>query len=116
MHGGETLHKELYRKVTRAWEKVHVKENKLNRKDTSSEESYTLWVKEKVCLIKLPFMIDPTYVPDIPDPIPVSIEEVDNLKDTIVGLEQDKESLEYSLYDTTYKKNQISYDLEQGDK
>lgn len=61
-------------------------------------------------------MIDPTNVPDIPDPIPVSIEEVDNLKATIVGLEQDKESLEHSLYDTTYETNQISNDLEERDK
>ncbi|KAI5433139.1 hypothetical protein KIW84_020431 [Lathyrus oleraceus] len=44
------------------------------------------------------------YVPDIPDPIRVSIEEVDRLRATIVGLEQDKESLKHSLYDTTYEK------------
>ncbi|KAI5431579.1 hypothetical protein KIW84_035675 [Lathyrus oleraceus] len=69
-----------------------------------------------VHLIKLPFVIDPTYLPDIPDPIPVSIEEVDSLKETIVRLEKDKESLEHSLYDTTYKNNQVSYDLEQRDK
>lgn len=46
----------------------------------------------------------------------MSIQEVDNLKSTIVRLEQDNESLEHSLYDATYEKNQISYDLEQKDK
>ncbi|KAI5399639.1 hypothetical protein KIW84_064822 [Lathyrus oleraceus] len=116
LHGGETSHKELLRKVTRAWKKVHVKENKLKRKNTSSEESYTHWVKEMVRLIKLPFVINPTYVPNIPDPIPVSLKEVDHLRATIARLEQDKESLEHSLYDATYEKNQISYDLEQKDK
>ncbi|KAI5417110.1 hypothetical protein KIW84_041921 [Lathyrus oleraceus] len=82
----ETSHEELFRKVTRAWEKVHVKENKLKRKDTSSEESCTPWVKERIRLIKLPFMVDPTNVPEIPDLIPVSIGEVDRLRATIVGL------------------------------
>ncbi|KAI5419998.1 hypothetical protein KIW84_043970 [Lathyrus oleraceus] len=90
-------------KVTRAWEK---------RKDISSEESYIPWIKEMVRLIKLPFMIDPSYVPDIPNPNTMSTEEVDRLKDNIARLEQDKESLEHSLYDATRKKNQISYDLE----
>ncbi|KAI5400828.1 hypothetical protein KIW84_065621 [Lathyrus oleraceus] len=109
-------HEELLRKVTHAWEKVHVKENKLKRKDTSSEESYTHWVKERVHLTKLPFMIDPTYVPDILDHILVSIEEVDRLKAIIARLEQDKESLEHILYDATCEKNKISYDLKQKDK
>ncbi|KAI5422036.1 hypothetical protein KIW84_045476 [Lathyrus oleraceus] len=116
LHGGETSYKELIRKVTWAWEKVHVKDNKLKRKDTSSEESYTPWVKEIVCLIKPPFVIDPTYVPDTPDPIIVSIKEVDRLKDIIVRLEQDKERLENSPYDATYEKNQISYEHGHKDK
>lgn len=38
---GEASYIELLRKVTRAWEKVHVKDNKQKRKDTSFEESYT---------------------------------------------------------------------------
>ncbi|KAI5415257.1 hypothetical protein KIW84_040632 [Lathyrus oleraceus] len=80
----------MFRKVTRAWEKVHVKENKLKRKDISSEESYTLWVKERVHLVKLPFVIDPTYIPDIPDPIPVSIDEVDRVRKLLLGLNKIK--------------------------
>lgn len=84
---------------------MHVKDNKPKRKDTSSGESYTPWIKERACLIKLPFVIDPTYVLDIPNPIIMSTEEVDRLKDTISRLEQDNESLEHSLYDTTYEKN-----------
>lgn len=46
----------------------------------------------------------------------MSTEEVDRLKATISRLEHDKESLEHSLYDATYEKNQISYALEQKDK
>ena len=44
------------------------------------------------------------------------IKEVDQLKATIARMEQDKESLQHSIYDTTYEKNQISYDLEQREK
>ncbi|KAI5436077.1 hypothetical protein KIW84_022501 [Lathyrus oleraceus] len=88
LHGGEASYRELLRKVTRAWEKVHVKDNKPKRKDTSSEESHTPWIKERV----------------------------DRLKTTIARLEQDKEILEHSLYDATYENNQISYDLEQKDE
>ncbi|KAI5431329.1 hypothetical protein KIW84_035491 [Lathyrus oleraceus] len=104
------------RKVTRAWEKVHVKDSKPKRKDTLSEESYTPWIRERVCLVKLPFIIDPAYIPDIPNPITVTTEEVDRLKATISRMEQDKEILEHSLYDATYEKNQISYNLEQKDR
>ncbi|KAI5393862.1 hypothetical protein KIW84_060819 [Lathyrus oleraceus] len=87
LHGGNDSYIELLRKVTRAWEKVHVKDNKTKRKDTSSEESYTPWIKERVRQVKLPFVIDPTYVPYIPNPIIVSTEEVNCLKATIARLE-----------------------------
>ncbi|KAI5431273.1 hypothetical protein KIW84_035446 [Lathyrus oleraceus] len=93
------------RKVTRAWEKAHIKDNKAKRKDTSSRESYTPWIKEMVRLVKLLFIVDPTYVPYMPDPITVSTEEVDRLKAIIARLEQDKESLEHSICDATYEKN-----------
>lgn len=115
LHGGEASYREQLRKVTLAWEKVHVKDHKPKRKDTSSGESYVPWIKERVRLIKLPFVIDPTYVPDIPNPVTMSTKEVNRLKDTIARLEQDKESLKHSIYDATYEKNQISYGLEQKD-
>lgn len=87
MHGGKDSYIELLRKVTRACEKVHVMDNKPKRKNTSSEESYTPWIKERVRQVKLPFVIDPTYVPYIPNPITMSTEEVDRLKATIARLE-----------------------------
>ncbi|KAI5444707.1 hypothetical protein KIW84_013109 [Lathyrus oleraceus] len=112
LYGGETSYIELLGKVTRAWEKVHVKDNKPKRKDTSSEESYTPWIKKMVSLVKLRFIVNPTYVPNMPNPITVSTEEVDRLKAIIARLEQDKESLEHSIYGAAYEKNQINYDLE----
>lgn len=95
---------------------MHVRENKLKRKDPSVKDSYTQWVKEIVQLIKLPFGIDPTYLPEEPDLSPISIEEIYCLKMTIAKLEQDKENLEFSPYDMTYKKNLVSHNLEQKDK
>ncbi|KAI5439899.1 hypothetical protein KIW84_025311 [Lathyrus oleraceus] len=76
-------------------------------KDSSVKESYTQWVKERVQLIRAPFEIDPTYLQDELVLNLVSIEEVNRLKADVAKLEGDKESLEYSLYDMTYKKNLI---------
>ncbi|KAI5444561.1 hypothetical protein KIW84_012993 [Lathyrus oleraceus] len=90
LHGGDTKHKEFLRRITRELEKVHVRENKMNMKNTLTKESYTPWVKEKVQLVNLPFVIHPTYLLDIPAPILISIEEVDCLKATVAKLEQDK--------------------------
>ncbi|KAI5401945.1 hypothetical protein KIW84_066419 [Lathyrus oleraceus] len=108
LHGGEASYIELLRKVTQAWEKVHVKDNKPKRKDTSSKESYTPRIKERACLLKMPFVIVSPYIPYMSNPITMSTEEVDRLKATIARLEQDKEILEHSLYYATYEKNQIS--------
>ena len=93
LHRGEASYIELLGKVTRAWEKVHVKDNKPKRKYTLFEESYTPWIKERARPVKLPFVTDPTYVSDMPNPITVSTEEVDRLKVTIARMEQDKEIL-----------------------
>lgn len=60
-YNGGTMHRELLRRIICAWEKVHTKENELKRKNTTTKESYTEWVKEMVQLVKLPFFIDPTY-------------------------------------------------------
>lgn len=103
MHNEGTIPQNLFGKIMCAWEKVHVRENKLKRKDPSVKDSYIQWVKERVQLIKLPFEIDPTYLPDEPDLSPKSIEEDDRLKVTIAKFERDKESLEYIIYDMTYE-------------
>lgn len=76
-----------------------------------TKESYTHWVKERVCLVKLPFVVDPTYYPDIPDHVPVSIEEVGCLKEIVAQIEQEKESLEFYLYHSNYENNHLSSDL-----
>ncbi|KAI5427753.1 hypothetical protein KIW84_032966 [Lathyrus oleraceus] len=108
MHNEDVVHQNLFEKITRAWEKVHVRENKVKSKDPSIKESYTQWVKERVHLIKLLFEIDPTYILEEPNLIPISIEEVDLLKTAIAKLGQDKENLKYSLYDMTYENNMVT--------
>lgn len=112
LHNEDTVHQNLFGKITRVWEKVYIRENKQKRKDPSVKESYAQWVKDIVQLIKLPFEIDPTYLSEEPGLSPISIEEVNRLKTAIAKLEQDKENLEYNLYDMTYKKNLVNYDLE----
>lgn len=91
-------------------------EHGMKRKNIATRESYTQRVKERVQLVKLPFVVDLTYCPDIHDPIPISIEEVDCLKATEARLEREKESLEHDLYDNAYKKNQLSFNLKQREK
>lgn len=39
LHNEDTVPHNLFGKITRAWEKVHVRENKMKRKDPSVKES-----------------------------------------------------------------------------
>ncbi|KAI5400158.1 hypothetical protein KIW84_065181 [Lathyrus oleraceus] len=116
LHNGSTTHRRFLRRIIQSWEKVHTKENELKRKSTTTKESYTQWVKEKAQLVKLHFVIDPRNCLEIPNPIHVSIEETDHLKETITHLKQEKESLEHNLYNASYKKNQLKSNLGQKAK
>lgn len=51
LHNEDTIPQNLFGKITRAWEKMNIRENKLKRKDPSIKESYTQWVKERVQMI-----------------------------------------------------------------
>lgn len=46
------------------------------------------------------------------DPISVSIEEVDDLTETVAQLEREKENLKHNLYDVSYERNKLKFDLE----
>lgn len=113
LYHGSATYQELLRRIVRAWEKVNVKENGVKRKNMATKESYTRWVKERVRLVKLPFVVDPTYCLDIPDSVSISVNEFYHLKETIARLKKEKESLEYNLYDNAYEKNQLRSNLKQ---
>ncbi|MCH85592.1 hypothetical protein A2U01_0006440, partial [Trifolium medium] len=54
---------------------------------------YRQWVKERVQEVKLPFIVKALIPPWSPEPIPISIEEADELKATIAQLNKEKEEL-----------------------
>ncbi|MCI53484.1 hypothetical protein A2U01_0074731, partial [Trifolium medium] len=63
-------------KVIRSWTQVHQKGNELRKRGTA-KEPYSLWVKERVKKIGLPFPFIFAPQPCPPEPTPISIEEGD---------------------------------------
>lgn len=55
---------------------------------------YQQWVLERVKIVKLPFSIKVPPRPASPDPVPISLKEVEDLKSIIAKLEREKEKLQ----------------------
>lgn len=70
----------------------------------------------RVQVKKLPFNIDPTYKLNIPDPLPISVEEVEELRASLEEAQREKEGLKHSLYDLNYERNQLQYKLKLKDE
>lgn len=83
-------------RIIHAWENVQV-DGKPRNKRKLTEEPYTPWVKEKAKEAKLPFITHPSVRPNSPRTIPISLEEVDQMKATISLLEGEKEEFERKL-------------------
>ena len=62
-----------------------------------------------VKIIKLPFDIDPEYKSDVPDLLPMSLEEIDNLKKALDQAQKEKEELELSLHNLAKEKRQMQH-------
>lgn len=116
LHDGDTMHQELLRRIIRSWKMMHTKGSELGTKNATTKESYTQWVKKMVQQVKLPFVIDHTYRLDMPYTIHVSIEEVENLKAIVTRIEREQENLEHNLYDVSYEKNKLKFDLGKREK
>lgn len=113
LHDQGTKNPYMLQRIIRSWEKVHKKGIKLGKKNDVAKEPYTQWVKERVQQIKLPFTIDPLYCSDSHEPIPISVEEVNELKETVAQLEHEKEQMQQSLYHVAYERNELKFDLSQ---
>ncbi|GAU51436.1 hypothetical protein TSUD_413360 [Trifolium subterraneum] len=85
----------MLQKIIRAWGKIN-KGSGWKRKGSAGEETYRRWVKERVQVVKLPFIIKAPIPPRPSGPIPISIEEADQLKATIAQLNKEKEELQAS--------------------
>ena len=95
------INPELLKKVIQAWSKVHKKGAEFGRKNDVTREPYTQWVLEMVQIVKLTFVADPTYTEDVSDPLPMFVEEIENLNKDLDQAQKEKEGLEHSLHNLT---------------
>ncbi|KAI5384513.1 hypothetical protein KIW84_071495 [Lathyrus oleraceus] len=84
----------------------------LGRANGITKEPYFQWVKERVQIIKMPFVIR-TPIP-LPEPklTHVPIEEMEELKTTMAKLEKENEELQTKLQQTINEKNNMKWELE----
>ncbi|XP_050893324.1 uncharacterized protein LOC127098852 [Lathyrus oleraceus] len=69
----------LLHKIIRSWEKVHTKGTKLAKKNGAARVPYQQWVSERIKVVKLPFSVEIPLKYTSPEPVPVSLEEVEEL-------------------------------------
>jgi archaellum component FlaC len=101
----------MLQKIIRSWEEVHKKGSELRKRGSGNREPYPQWVKERAKSIKLPFIIIPSTQPSSPKPVPVSIEEVNELRATISRLEKEEQGVENDLHQVSYERNKLKFDL-----
>ncbi|KAI5402314.1 hypothetical protein KIW84_050069 [Lathyrus oleraceus] len=100
-------------RIKEAWKNVNRKgKAELGRENGITKEPYFQWVKERVQIIKMPFVIR-TPIP-LPEPklTHVPIEEMEELKTTMAKLEKENEELQTKLQQTTNEKNNMKWELE----
>ena len=56
-------------------------------------EIYFRWLRYRSLDVKLPFILSPPTRPPSPEPIQLSLEEVDELRETVFRIEREKEEL-----------------------
>ncbi|GAU40821.1 hypothetical protein TSUD_398050, partial [Trifolium subterraneum] len=105
----------MLQKIIQSWTQVHRKGNELRKRDIV-KEPYSHWIKERVKKIGLPFILTPSSQPSPPEPMPTSIEEVNELKATIERLEKEKGDLQQQLYHTTHECNKFKFHFEEKRK
>ncbi|GAU47269.1 hypothetical protein TSUD_280920 [Trifolium subterraneum] len=87
----------LLRKIRRAWSQVHKK--KMGKKNCVAKAPYTQWVRERVKIIKLPFVVKDPVEPLPPEPITtVPIEVAEGLRNQIAKLQFENEELQSKYF------------------
>ncbi|XP_050876566.1 uncharacterized protein LOC127080282 [Lathyrus oleraceus] len=105
-----------FQRIKEAWKNVNRNGRAdLGRANGITKEPYFHWVKERVEMIKMPF-VTRTPVP-LPEPklTHIPIEEVDELKTTMAKLERENEELKLRLQQVINEKNTIKWELERKD-
>lgn len=93
------------KKVWRAWGKINKNGKELGKRNCISREPYIQWVKEIVQMIKLCFIFDSPTFWQTPDLVPISVEEVKELRVDIQLLKLENYELQLKL-DWTTKENE----------
>ncbi|XP_050908879.1 uncharacterized protein LOC127122616 [Lathyrus oleraceus] len=106
----------LFQRIKEAWKNVNRKgRTDLGRANGITKEPYFHWVKERVEIIKMSFVIRaPVPLPE-PKLTHVSIEEVEELKTTMAKLEKENEELKIKLRQIINEKNTMKWELERKD-
>ncbi|KAI5445919.1 hypothetical protein KIW84_013954 [Lathyrus oleraceus] len=106
----------LFQRIKEAWMNINRKgKAELGRANGITKEPYFQWVKERVQIIKIPFVIR-TPIP-LPEPklTHVPIEEMEELKTAMAKLEKENEELQTKLQQTINEKNNMKWELERKD-
>ncbi|KAI5419035.1 hypothetical protein KIW84_043299 [Lathyrus oleraceus] len=103
----------LFQRIKEAWKNINRKgKAELGKANGITKEPYFQWVKERVQIIKMPFVIR------TPIPLPelklthVPIKEIEELKTAMAKLEKENEELQIKLQQTINEKNNMKWDLE----
>ncbi|XP_050890084.1 uncharacterized protein LOC127095441 [Lathyrus oleraceus] len=103
----------LFQRIKEAWKNINRKgKAELGKANRITKEPYFQWVKERVQIIKMSFVIR-TPIP-LPEPklTHVPIEEMEELKTAMAKLEKENEELQIKLQQTINEKNNMKWDLE----
>ncbi|WJX34038.1 hypothetical protein P8452_22188 [Trifolium repens] len=106
----------MLRKVIRAWGRINNNESDWKSRVGASKETYRQWVKERVQKVKLLFIVKAPIPPKSAEPVPIAIEEADELKATIAQLNKEKEELQVSLFKDTQENCELKWEKVQKDK
>ncbi|KAI5436967.1 hypothetical protein KIW84_023190 [Lathyrus oleraceus] len=93
----------IYGLIIRSWEKVHTKGTELVKKNDAARVPYQQWISERIKVVKLPFSIEIPLRSTSPEPVPVSLEEVEELRAMVAKLGKEKDDLQSELYKETGK-------------
>ncbi|CAK8561578.1 unnamed protein product [Lathyrus sativus] len=102
--------------IVRSWQKVHTKGSDLRRRDGVTRMPFRQWVLERVKIVKLPFSIEAPPKLTTPQPVPVSVEEVEEMRVKIAQLGKENKDLQVKLQNVTNEKNHMRYEIERKDK
>ncbi|XP_050889332.1 uncharacterized protein LOC127094554 [Lathyrus oleraceus] len=107
----------LFQRIKEAWKNVNRKgKDDLGIANGITKEPYFQWVKERVEMIKMSFVIRaPVPLPE-PKLTHVPIEEMEELKTTVAKLEKENEELQIKLQQTINEKNNMKWELERKEE